>query len=183
MQVNSKKPSNQCETFWSSDKSISHKLSFEHSPTSGSNIWLTDCSIEENTSNMALLTSTCLYGYKMHQNLELMMMLQLQTSLVRYLLANGKLKTRNCKHLWTDKSIGILTHAEKTQTKNVGSVIHSLLYYRLAVRSALNSPTVFFLNENQMNWGSKITTLLASKHGEKTWICSLFLMCMHVQCI
>ena len=43
----------------------------------------------------------------MHQNLELMMMLQLQTSLIRYLLANGKLKTHNCKHLRTDKSIGI----------------------------------------------------------------------------
>jgi len=36
------------------------------------------------------------------------------TNFIDRILANGKLKTHNCKHLFTDKSIGILTHAEKT---------------------------------------------------------------------
>lgn len=124
------------------------------------------------------------------------MMLLLQTSLIRYLLANGKLKTHNCKHLWTDKSIGISHTCRKKkcwfnysqpplrtreilhplgsdipphrmkQHKGTWKTIRKQLYdlkegesitfgellvklkisesdYRLAVRSALNSPTVF----------------------------------------
>lgn len=54
--------------------------------------------------------------------------------------------------------------------------------YLLAIRSSLNSPTIFLKRQpNELRVNNY--TVLALVHGELTWTFNLFLMFMHVQCI